>query len=261
MQEIFPETAERVQKWSEDPEVLGVLLVGSKSHGHADELSDDDLEVLLTPEAHAKLAPSDCVDELIQGEDEERKLIYDAQYTTLAELKLKPTSPLDLDHWPYEQARTLFDRNNDVALAVSSAAHMNEEFRRLRLLYATIDAWIAPYRAAKTLKRGAVGANNLLVARGAKAMSRILFALEHRWVPLDHWLEAELLTLDDPEQVGPLLVEALTSGKSEPLTEGLKRLERRLADEGVPRPPQRRDLFLELIHHSRAGERAIHTLP
>jgi predicted nucleotidyltransferase len=57
---IFPETAARVEAWAADPDVLGVLLVGSKARGHEDSRSDDDLEVLLTEAAFARIAPADC---------------------------------------------------------------------------------------------------------------------------------------------------------------------------------------------------------
>lgn len=77
-------------------------------------------------------------------------------------------------------------------------------------------------------------------------------------MPLDHWWEAELGTLQDPERVGPLLVEALLSSTAEPLSKALNLLEDRLYAEGVARPTGRRDLFLEIIHPSRAGERAMH---
>ncbi len=51
-QGIFPATSARLDQCQAQPEVLGVVfLVGSKSRGHADELSDEDLEVLLTDEA------------------------------------------------------------------------------------------------------------------------------------------------------------------------------------------------------------------
>jgi predicted nucleotidyltransferase len=257
----FPQTTERVARWAEQPEVLGVLLVGSRSRGHADALSDDDLEVLLSSEAHARLSPAECIDLLIAGEGETRKLIYDAQYTTLEDLQRKATSPIDLDRWPYERAKVLFDRDGSVAAAVEAAGRMDPDFRHMRLLHATIDAWIAPRRAAKTLKRGFEGASRLLVARGARAMCRLLFALDWRWVPLDHWLEAELTTLRDPEQVGPLIIQALTTGDPALITEGLDRLEERLAVEGVPRPKDRANLFFELIHPSHTEERAIHGLP
>ena len=57
--DIFPATAARLAQWKEQPEVLGVLLVGSKSRGNDDDLSDDDLEVLLTGEAFAQLQPKE----------------------------------------------------------------------------------------------------------------------------------------------------------------------------------------------------------
>src|SRR3954447_3571012 len=117
MQDIFPETAARVSEWAAQEGVLGVVLVGSKSHEHGDDLSDDDLEVLLTDEAFAEIAPADCSDVLIKGEGSERRLIYDAQYTTLSDLQRKANSPFDLDRWPYEKAQVLFDRNGDAARA------------------------------------------------------------------------------------------------------------------------------------------------
>src|SRR5438876_6586447 len=165
MRDIFPETANRVREWAAQEDVLGVVLVGSRSRDHADELSDDDLEVLLTDEAGARLAPAECIDLLATGEGSERRLIYDAQYTTLTNLRRKAGSPFDLDRWPYERARVLFDRDGDVAPAVEAAGRMDPDFRARRLQHATIDA-SALYRATKTSKRRFEGATRLLVARG-----------------------------------------------------------------------------------------------
>jgi hypothetical protein len=260
MPDIFPETAERLQQWISRPEVLGVILVGSKSTPYSDYHSDDDLEVILTIDAHARLSAAECSEVLYAPEGERRPIIYDALYESLAELQHKANSPRDLEHWPYERAHVLFDRDGSVGAGVAAARVMTPEFRRERLLHATVDASIAARRAAKTLDRGAEAASRLIVARGAKALSRILFALEHRWVPLDHWLEPELQTLEDPTGAGPLLIAALTSGRSEPIKEALDGLEDRLAAEGVPRPEGRLALFLELIHPSRAAGRLIHGL-
>ncbi|HEX6288278.1 MAG TPA: hypothetical protein VFZ66_03765 [Herpetosiphonaceae bacterium] len=260
MQPIFPATAERLEAWKAQPGVMGVLLVGSKSRGHDDTLSDDDLEVLLSDEAFARLVPADCGEFAFEGEGSERRLIYDVQYTALSSLERKRYSPHDLDRWPYERAGVLFDRDGRVGAAVEAAGAMDGAFRHARLLHATIDAWVAPRRAAKTLRRGADCAGRMIVARGAKALARVLFALEWRWVPLDHWLEAELRTLDDGAQAGPLLCQALISADPAPLEQALNRLEDRLFAEGVPRADDRRALFYELLHPSRAEERAIHGL-
>jgi len=260
VQAIFPLTAARVEEWSKRREVLGVLLVGSKSREHGDALSDDDLEVLLTDEAHERLTPAECIEWHAEGEGDARRLIYDVQYTRLSELERKPDSPRDLDHWPYERAAVLFDRDGRAARAVAAAAQMAGEFRRARLRHAYIDAWVASRRAEKTVKRAMEGATRMIVARGAKALSRILFALEWRWVPLDHWLEPELKTLSDETGACELLIKALVHGSPEPLAQALGVLEDSLAAEGLPRADGRAQLFFELIHPSRAAERAVHGL-
>jgi predicted nucleotidyltransferase len=260
MDVVFPQTRERVNRWATDPEVVGVLLVGSRSRGHADDLSDDDLEVVLTPEAAARLSPAACSEVLIECEEDARKLIYDAQYLSLPALQQKESSHIDLDHWPYERAKILLSRDNQLAATVERLASMPPDFRTRRLIHSTIDAWVPPYRANKCLKRGQTASAHLLVARGARALARLVFALEWRWVPLDHWLEPELQTLEDPSHVGPLIVEALTTGDPKPLQDGLAALEDVLQESGVPGPTQRRDLFMELVHPSNAAERAIHGL-
>jgi hypothetical protein len=257
---IFPETAERLSQWQADRDVLGVLLVGSKSRGHADGMSDDDVEVLMTDEAFARLSPPDCSEYYAIGRSSARRIIFDAQYTTLSELQRKPQSWLDIDHWPYERAQVLFDRDGRVVEAVAAAGRMDPKFRRLRLLHATIDAWMASARARKTLRRRFAASGHLGVARGAKALARIIFALEGRWLPMDHWLDAELDTLADPTGAGPAIVDALRKGSPEPLVTALAALEDRLFVEGVARPAGRTDLFLELLHANRAEERAKHGL-
>jgi hypothetical protein len=257
---VFDKTRERIGEWAANPEVLGVLLVGSKSRGHGDEWSDDDLEVILTEEAAARLAPAQCSDVLIEGEGTERRLIYDAQYLGIGGLRAKMQSNTDLDHWPYERSPILFDRTGDLAELVPALGAMPADFRSKRLLHATIDAWIPPYRVGKCLKRGQTAAARLLVARGARALCRLAFALEWHWVPLDHWLQRELATLEDRAGVVPNILEALETGEAKPLQEGLTLLEGALMSEGVPGPKGRSDLFLELIHPSRVEERAIHGL-
>lgn len=260
-QALFPETAARLEAWKANDDVLGVLLVGSKSRSFADALSDDDLEIVLRDEAHAKLRPEATSEVLFAGDGETRRLIYDAYYTSITDLEGKAASPRDLDHWPYEQAQVLFDREDRVETAVRAAGQMDLSFRRLRLMHGGVDAYNAIHRAQKCDRRGfdaAVAAN---AARGAKALSRILFALEGRWAPMDHWLELELATLSDEEACVPLLLQALRTHDPAPLREALARLQAPLEAEGFPVPDERAKLFLTLIHPARAAERLIHGLP
>ena len=257
---LFPETTAQVEAWAADPDVLGVLLVGSKSRGHEDARSDDDLEVLLTEAAFARLQPADCHALRIEGEGGARRILYDAQLTTLADLEHKRETPFDLDHWPYERARVVFARDPRVRKAVEAAGRMDPGFRRARLAHATVAAYFLPRRAIKTRERGFEAAVTMLTAHAARALIRVLFALESRWTPLDHWLEREIASLEDLGRAGELVLDALRDRRPEPLIEALDRLEDRLAEEGIARPAGRIALFLELIHPSRAEERVRHAV-
>jgi hypothetical protein len=257
---LYPRTRERVTAWAADPDVVGVIWVGSKSRGHGDAMSDDDLEVFLTPEAFARLAPVDSYEVERDPVAEPPRLIYDAQLTGLEVLQAKAGSVRDLDHWPYEKAPVLFDRDGRVTAAVQAAAAMDNEFRRARILHGALDTTLAIGRARKTGLRGFDGTTALLIARGAKALSRAVFALEHRWVPLDHWLEPELKTLTDAAGAGPLLVQALREARPEPLVEALERLQPQLAEVGFPEKSGYLTFFSEMMHPVNAEERAIHGL-
>ncbi|MDB5096569.1 MAG: hypothetical protein JWM80_990 [Cyanobacteria bacterium RYN_339] len=257
---LHPRTAEQVQTWAADPSVVGVVWVGSRSRGYGDSYSDDDLEVYLAPEAFARVDPLDSYVMEPAPEADPPRLIFDAQLTSLAKLHAKHGTARDLDHWPYERAQLLFDRTGALGPALLHAATMDPGFRRARIQHGALDLALAIGRAKKTYLRGFRAGTSLLVGRGAKALARVVFALEDRWVPLDHWLEPELRTLRDPDTIAPLLVEAVANGRYEPLVEALERLEPRLASDGFPAGPGRARFFSELMHPDRARERAIHGL-
>lgn len=258
LDQLHARTRERVSQWAADPDVLGVVWVGSRSRGHGDEMSDDDLEVLLTPEAFGRLAPIDSYEVERVPDARPPRLVYDAQLTTLESLEAKAASSRDLDHWPYERAGVLFDREGRVQPAVAAAGAMDPAFRNARLRHGALDTQLAIGRARKTELRGFPAASRMLVARGAKALSRVVFALENRWVPLDHWLEPELATLVDVDNITPLLKESLVTGRHEPLQTALERLQPRLEPEGFPGPEGRMVFFSAMMHASHAAERAIH---
>ena len=160
---------------------------------------------------------------------------------------------MDLDHWPYERAKVLLSRDDELGRLVASLGAMPADFRTKRLIHSSIDAWIPPYRANKCLKRGQTASARLLVTRGARALSRLVFALEWRWVPLDHSLEPELRTLQDEAHVGPLIIDALNTGDPKPVQEGLAALEEALVAAGVPGPQERRDLLWSSFTHREQG--------
>lgn len=257
---LYARTRERVMAWADDPDVVGVVWVGSRSRGYGDRFSDDDLDVVLTPAAHARIDPADSFVMELEPTADPPRLVYDAYMTSLEALTAKAASTRDVDHWPYEKAVVLFDRDGRVTHAVRAAAAMDEAFRRARIQHGALDTVVAIARARKTDKRGMPAATATLVARGAKALTRALFALEHRWAPLDHWLEPELRSLADPSGAVPALHEAIVHSSHASLGEALTRLQPLLEREGCPTPSGYGAFQSELQHPARAAERALHGL-
>ncbi|GCE22239.1 hypothetical protein [Dictyobacter kobayashii] len=255
MTHLFPETAQFIHSLQKNENVLGILLVGSKSQGHDDSDSDDDLEVVVTETLH------NLVPRIEQYHDPvTHKLRYDIRYTTLSALKQKVVSPLDTEHWPYEHASVLYDAQDGLIRDLCTAvAEMDASFRTLRIRYAAVSTTVAIGKACKALQRGYKTSSQLVVSRGAIMLARLLFALEWRWKPTDHWLEPELLTLKDPAQASLLLLEAVRSSSPYALREAMNRLENTFLQE-VPNREERAHLYGQIMHFSHASQREIHTL-
>ena len=257
-QPLFEETLEAIEAWKARPEVIGIVHVGSKSRGHGDATSDDDLEIVLTEEAYSALTPAGCIEVLVNGQGRE---IWDAQMLPLSDLMRKAGSTLDLDRWPYEQAPIVFDRDGRVSTVVANIGSMSSEFRSARILHGALDAGINAHRSQKARSRSQEVAARALIGRAALALTRIVFALERRWAPLDHWLEKELRTLEDPSAAADGIRDGLTNADPAAIFHALSRLEARLAADGFPTERAgRQALFAELIHPARAAERAVHGL-
>jgi hypothetical protein len=257
--ELLTETRERVADWECDDEVRGILLVGSKSLGFDDRFSDDDLYVILTEPAFRRRLRARPYVWLAQSGSALPPVIYDVAYTSARTLGARQASPRDSDHWEFERARMLLDRGS-LAQIVDRLASMPEQFRRARLRHGVLDADFAQRRASKTWRRrGATFVTNLLASRAAEALLRVVFALEWRWVPLEHWLEPELASLADPAGVSHLLAEALATGDRRPVAQAIERLEPVLDFEGVRRGGDPA-LRTSLLHPDAAAERRIHGL-
>src|SRR5439155_1263965 len=131
-----------------------------------------------------------------------------------------------------------------------------------RIRNGAVDGWVATRRLQKTLSRGAPVAIRLLATRAVRAIARVVFALEGRWVPLDHWFDAELGTLTDAAGALPHLRAGLEDTDPAPFEVALNALAPALEPWGVPSGLEgRRQLFLELVHPSRAAERRVHGIP
>jgi hypothetical protein len=107
---------------------------------------------------------------------------------------------------------------------------MDPEFRELRIRHGLLDVILAADRARTCEARGQVVESRLILGRGTRALSRVLFALEWRWVPLDQWLTFGLSTLQDQANCTRLVVDVLEELSWRPLLEAERRLRAVLPD-------------------------------
>ena len=253
---LRPATQDRLNAWINDPSVKAVVLVGSRSRKFDIDTSDDDLLIVLTDSAFEARSASECTEALKAGSQG----VYDATYTSVSAMAEMARSPRDVDHEHFERAITLFDRCNDVRPLISRLADMPESFRRLRLLHGILDTWGAARRARKAARRGIpYTAISLVLAYGAQALARVLFALEWRWVPIAHWIVEETRTLRDPTGAAQNLLEALDSPlHSGPLETALRKIEPQLVSVGLTLPIDYASLAANLFHPRQAVERRVH---
>lgn len=214
---LRPATIDLIEALVPDERVVAVLLRGSASFGMADDRSDDDLVVVVDQEVPGArlLGPRRLVVTVPDGH--RTTVVCDAMLQTLAELDRLRRSTADTDRWPFEQARVLHAVDGRAGAAVGRLASMDPDFREQRIRHGLLDVVIAADRARTCEARRQVVEQRLILIRGARALSRVLFAMEWRWVPLDQWLTFGLSTLHDGAACSRLVVDVLSDLSWRPL--------------------------------------------
>ena len=221
---LFPATIELIAALTRADGVNAVMVRGSASFHLADNKSDDDVVVVVVPRPGVpfELRPRRLVLTVPGGPG--TRVVCDTTVQSVASLQRLRQSTSDTDRWPFEQARIIHARDRRAASAVAQLASMNAAFRSLRIRHGLLDVVLAANRARTCEARGQVVESRLILSRGARALSRVLFALEWRWVPLDQWLTFGLSTLHDRADCSQLVADVLQELSWRPLLEAERRL-------------------------------------
>ena len=258
---LHPESAACVASWSARPEVVGIVRLGSRARGFGDATSDDDLHVFVRDEAFSTLAPRETL-HLLRREDGSG-IVFDLLLQPERDLARLAAEGGDLERWPFAAAEILHDPHGTLAAGIPGISAMPRAFRDARIVHGLVDTRRAVGRARRTLARGHVGPGRLVVASGARALARVAFALEHRWMPADHWLAHDAAALGVGREAVAATLQALEQGDPAPLVAGLDALRPALEAEGFPPVWEHEVLlatFLTLLHPDRAAERMRHQL-
>lgn len=195
---------ELIEPYTKHPWVRGIYLVGSASRPFRDAISDYDFELAIEDEAYAGLTDSERhVYEIDLGPP--RRVLHEFYLRPWSELESLPDSTRDLDHYPFQHARVMFDPEGELAPLLARISDLPDSVREVRLRVHYMEVASGAGRAAKCLERGETLNTRLVVADAVAALVKLLFLVERSWPAMRHWASHELaLASVDAEIVADL---------------------------------------------------------
>jgi hypothetical protein len=167
-----------VREAREDPEVVGLLMGGSRAAGCADDCSDYDLSIVLTDAAYdARSATGESLHVRARKGDPRDRI-----YTCVRDLRNVAKTP---GWWTpgYATTRVLLDKTGAVADALAAIVALPEDQARA-MAAAGFDGYLNGfYRSLKAWRRGNEVGARLEAAESIMFLIRTLFALAGRWPP------------------------------------------------------------------------------
>ncbi|TNP12928.1 hypothetical protein FHY73_25340 [Bacillus tropicus] len=198
---------EAIKSFQENPAVIGILLVGSASQPYKDSFSDYDLEVVVSDDYYNSLSNS----ERFFTKDN-----YEFLLLPLSDFLCKKNSLSDVDHWPYEECKVIYDPKQIINNELPFIILMDLATRNDRLKLHYFEFLFAAKRLKKTLLRGHDFNVRLSMAYLAISVTKIIFILNHRWPPIPHWTMENMYKLDNmPSRITELILEILKSPQPE----------------------------------------------
>lgn len=232
-----------------EPEALGALLIGSRTRGYAQGDADWDLEIVVTDDFFARMAPRERLVLVWDGQPFRSRLLGDGLVVSQSALDRRRTSPLDSDHAPYASAAIWFDRDGTLASLVAALGTLPPAQRldRLKLHFAAL--WMEAARAERTCDRGDAVNSALVTAGAVRAFIAFIHVFNHRWPPLPHWASQELALLPTALPAQAALLHAALAGSDPTALLTLRDQCAALLDaEGHRWHRAPADLLLEILH-------------
>jgi predicted nucleotidyltransferase len=196
-----------------DPDVIGLVVTGSRAVGAVTAESDYDVAFVVTDEALDRYeresrvpARGATVDPPIATND----IWHQAPRT----LQLDRVVPWMLPAWA--ESRVLYDRTGETARIVDRLRLMPKE-RAQHEAATWYDAYLnGLYRSLKSWRRGNVLGGRLEAAETADYLLHTLFALERRWRPYSSRMALHLHELTgqgwQPDELRVILLDMITTG-------------------------------------------------
>jgi hypothetical protein len=176
----------------DDPQIIGLVLTGSRGKGFGSDASDFDVLLVVQPEALQAYRTKFSEDQAWEG--------FDWWVTSLPELEPVAASwgePLAWEilcneRYSFADVSVLLDKTGQVQRLVDEKGGIPEE-RRLPIVVTALDAYInSLYRSLKCLRNGNALGARLEAADAIGHALTVIFALEGRHRPYYGYLAREL---------------------------------------------------------------------
>ncbi len=243
-----PMARKRLDELIKEPHVKGVMLWGSRATGFGAPDTDWDALIYVTDEYYQGLELKDTIwlehDESV----EPKRLVIDFSPVSDAWFKQQLESPLDIDHFPYEEGVVIHDPTGTLEEWRQKLARYPEEehLDRLKNKFFLVGGSLG--NALLNSKRNQAHDMKLNLYRALVAAVNLWFTIKKSWTPPLKWWSRHVKNMGIDDETYDLFCKALDEPSMESLRPVYVRLREMILEAGYDFPNDPMITFLETIH-------------
>lgn len=238
----------RMEGLLEESWVLGIMVWGSKATGFGAPNADWDALIYVTEEYYNSLEIMDTIWLEFDETVEPKRLVIDFSPISDAWFRQQMDSPLDIDHFPYEEGVVIHDPTGKLEEWRRKLARYPEEehLDRLKNKYMLLMGSLG--NAHVDEKRGFIVDSKLNLYRAIVAAANLWFAIKKSWAPPFKWWSKHAKKMGMTDDTYALFTNTFENPTLEFLVELYKHLRQMIVDDGYEFPNDSIRAFLETIH-------------
>lgn len=253
------------QEMIKKPHVLGFLVWGSRATGFGAPKCDWDALVYVTEEYYDQLDLKDTLWWITDESVTPKRLVIDFSPISDAWFQQQIESPLDIDHSPYADGITLYDKTGKLEEWRQKLARYPEEEHEDRLknkyvqfINAFGEAMIDDRRLELDEEKFRPN-RQINLYRAVLAAIHLWFAVEKLWSPPFKWWSHHALQHGMNAEEFQLFSEIIESPDLENMRKVIDHLKQKILDHGLEFPNDYVGTFLETIHTNGRPKQIRHT--
>ena len=189
---------ELIKPYLEKDGVIGIYVVGSATRPYRDELSDYDIEVIVTDDVYES-TPMDERQVFSFKEGEPKVVDYEFYLIPWSDFVRLPESAHDMFHHSAQHAVILHDPEGRIEPIIKQLAELPEDVRIERMTVHFLELLYRLGRGRKTANRGELPINLALLGGDAlSSLTKLIFLVKKSWPSTVHWSEQEFSELTIP---------------------------------------------------------------